>query len=186
MTYIVIRKAFEGNFDPFLSTGTGNTVSRLLAKRQISSMKFNLVKPNNNNLQSPVCSSNYTGQTSRRLVTRIKEHRSAIISCNVKASLMVSHCVDTGHSFDLAKTKILSHDSSWTARLFKEAWLSNKRQSSNGQRWPLEEESTQYIQEFFVKTYHLFWRRFAAPIWKLNILFTVKSPCSISHSNNPN
>ncbi len=41
------------------------------------------------------CSSNYTGQTSRKLTTRIKEHRSAIRNCNVKASLMNSHCVDT-------------------------------------------------------------------------------------------
>ncbi len=72
------------------------------------------------------CTSYYTGQTSRRLATRTKEHRSAIRNCNVKASLMASHCVDTGHSFDLAETKILSHANSRTARLFKEAWLSNK------------------------------------------------------------
>ncbi len=71
------------------------------------------------------CSSNYTGQTSRRLATRIKEHRSAIRNCNVKGSLMASHCVDTSHSFDPAETKILSHANSWAARLFKEAWLSN-------------------------------------------------------------
>ncbi len=55
------------------------------------------------------CSSDYTGQTSRRLATRIKEHRSGIRNGNVKAFLMASHCVDTGHTFDLAETKILSH-----------------------------------------------------------------------------
>ncbi len=43
------------------------------------------------------CSSNYTGQTSRKHATRINEHRSAVRNCNVKASLMASHCVDTGH-----------------------------------------------------------------------------------------
>ncbi len=72
------------------------------------------------------CYSNYTGQTSRRLATRIKEHQSAIRNYNVEASLMASHCVDIDHSSDIAETKILSHASSWTARLFKEAWLSNK------------------------------------------------------------
>ncbi len=72
------------------------------------------------------CSSYYTGQTSQRLATRIKEHRSALRNCNVKAYLMESHCVDTGHTFDLSETKILSHASSWTARLFKDAWLSSK------------------------------------------------------------
>ncbi len=35
-----------------------------------------------------------------------------------------------------------------------------------------------------VKKYHLFWRRIAAPIWKLNMPFTVQSPRSISHSYN--
>ncbi len=71
-------------------------------------------------------SGNYTGQTSRRLVTRIKEHRLAIRNCNVKASVMSSRCADTGHIFDLAGTRILNHGNRWTARLFKEAWLSNK------------------------------------------------------------
>ncbi len=71
------------------------------------------------------CSCNYTGQTSRKLATRLKEHRSAIRNCNIKASLMAAHCVYTGHGFNLAEAKILSHASSWTARLFKEAWLSN-------------------------------------------------------------
>ncbi len=39
---------------------------------------------------------------------------------------MAAHCVDTGHDFNLAETKILSHAGSWTARLIKEAWLSNE------------------------------------------------------------
>ncbi len=72
------------------------------------------------------CSSNYTGQTSTKIATRIKEHQAAIRNCNEKASLMASHCVDTDHNFDLAEAKILSHANSWTARLFIEAWLSNK------------------------------------------------------------
>ncbi len=50
-------------------------------------------------------SSNYTGQTSRMVGTRLKEHRLAIRNCNVKASPMASHCVETGHVFALGKTK---------------------------------------------------------------------------------
>ncbi len=60
--------------------------------------------------QCKECSSNYTGQTSRKLATRIKEHRSAIRKCNVKTSRMASQCVDTGHIFHLDETKIFSHE----------------------------------------------------------------------------
>ncbi len=42
------------------------------------------------------CSSCYTGQASRKLATRIIEHRSAIRNCNVRAFPMASHYVDTG------------------------------------------------------------------------------------------
>ncbi len=72
------------------------------------------------------CFSYYTGQTSRKLATRLKEHRSAIRNCNIKASLMAAHCVETGYNSNLAEAKIISHAISWTASLFKEAWLSNE------------------------------------------------------------
>ncbi len=65
------------------------------------------------------CFSNYTGQTSRKLATRLKEHRLAIRNCDIKASLMTAHCVDISW-------KILSRASCWTARLFQEAWPSNE------------------------------------------------------------
>ncbi len=54
-----------------------------------------------------------------------------IIEATIQASLMASHSVDTGHIFDLAEITIRSHASSWTARLFKEAWLSNKNSLNN-------------------------------------------------------
>ncbi len=81
--------------------------------------------------QSKDCSNNCTGQTPMKLATRLKEHRSAIRNCSIKASLMTAHCVNTGHDFNLAEAKILSHASSWTASLFKEAWLSNENSINN-------------------------------------------------------
>ncbi len=39
---------------------------------------------------------------------------------------MAAHCADTGHDFNLVEAKFLTHASSWTARPFKEAWLSNE------------------------------------------------------------
>ncbi len=81
-------------------------------------------------------SSNYTGQSSRKLATRLKEHRSTIRNCNIKASLMAAHCVDTGHDLNLAETKILSHANSCTARLFKEARLSNENSTNKCIEWP--------------------------------------------------
>ncbi len=134
------------------------------------------------------CSSNYPGQTLRKLATRIKEHRSAIRNCNVKASLMASHCVDTSHTFDLAETKILSHASSWTARMFKETWPSNKNSINKCIGLPLaysvmrvtiEWRSMMTIGGEIHSMYsrYLFWRRIAALIWKLNMPLTIKSPC---------
>ncbi len=55
--------------------------------------------------QCKECSSSYTGQASKKLATRIKEYCSGIINCHVKTSLLASHCVDIGRSFDLAETK---------------------------------------------------------------------------------
>ncbi len=49
---------------------------------------------------------------------------------------MAAHCVDTGHGFNLAEAKILGHASSWTARLFKEAWLSNENSINKGIELP--------------------------------------------------
>ncbi len=63
------------------------------------------------------CSSNCTVQILRKLATRIEDHLAAIKNSNVKTS----HCVDIGHNFDLAETKILSRTNSWAARIFKEA-----------------------------------------------------------------
>ncbi len=54
------------------------------------------------------------------------KHNLQIIEATPQAFLMASHCVDTGHIFGLAEISIRSHASSWAARLFKEAWLSNK------------------------------------------------------------
>ncbi len=57
--------------------------------------------------------------------TRLKEHKAAKGNCNIQASLVAPHCVDTGHNFDLAETRILTHTNSWTARLIKQVWLMN-------------------------------------------------------------
>ncbi len=70
-------------------------------------------------------SSNYIGQASKTFTKRLKEHRSAIRNFNMKTSLMASHCVDTGHNFELAEAKIHVRANRWTARIFKEAWLTN-------------------------------------------------------------
>ncbi len=91
--------------------------------------------------------------------------------------------MNTGRIFDLAETKIVRQASSWTARLFKKAWLSNKNslnkcielpqaysalraaieylsmiskysKVSNDDR--LRRNQRNIFENFFVKTYHLF------------------------------
>ncbi len=68
------------------------------------------------------CTSEYTGQTSMKLATRTSERRAAKRNSNVKVSLMETH---------FAETKTFTHANSWTARLFKEAWHSNKNSINN-------------------------------------------------------
>ncbi len=65
------------------------------------------------------------------LATRINEQRSAVRNCNVAL-----HCVDTGHIFYLAETKILNHSSSWTAPTVKSRFIGNSQMQSYHSRWP--------------------------------------------------
>ncbi len=48
-------------------------------------------------------SSCYAEQFSRKLATQPKEHRVLLRTKNIKTPLISLHCVDTGHSFDLAE-----------------------------------------------------------------------------------
>ena len=70
------------------------------------------------------CSSRYTGLTTRRLETRLKEHSSAVRNENVKASLMAAHCQKTKHTFDFEATSILARAGNWWSLQIKEAWYS--------------------------------------------------------------
>ncbi len=146
----------------------------------------------------PYC---HPGQTSRTLAIRIKENRSVLRNCNLKASLMASHCVDHGHIFDLAETQLLRHASSWAARLFKEAWLTNKNsmkkyielpQAYSVLRVAIEIQSILTVwgemnviySGTFCKILSFFGRRFIVLVWKPDVLLTTKSPCLPSHSGN--
>ncbi len=51
------------------------------------------------------CSNNYTGQTSSKIATRLKEHRSAIRNCNIKASLMAAHLRGYGPQLQPCRSK---------------------------------------------------------------------------------
>ncbi len=138
-----------------------------------------------------------TEPSARKLATLLKEHRSVIRNCNIKASLMAARCVDTGHDVNLVETKILGHVNSWTARLFKEAWLRNKNSInkctelprsysvlrvaiSRRSIRPFEQNSADFFQKI-VKTvpcfFYLFCRRFEVRNRNFNMNLTTQSQC---------
>jgi len=70
------------------------------------------------------CNKQYTGETSRVLETRIKEHLSR------DSSAVHEHCQLTGHSVDSSKTKVLATESNTFKRRIREAIEIRLRKSS--------------------------------------------------------
>ena len=69
------------------------------------------------------CSQRYIGQTSKKIATRITEHKNAIKRHDLK-SLPATHTYDNCHTFNWAKTQLLGRAPTKYAREFKEAWHS--------------------------------------------------------------
>jgi hypothetical protein len=76
------------------------------------------------------CEVSYVGQTKRRLLDRINEHRTSVnkallfneVSTTSSNDLGIPlHCLRFNHSFDFEKVSILAKDHHWSSRLIKEA-----------------------------------------------------------------
>ncbi len=67
----------------------------------------------------------YIGDTKRTLQERFKEHRNLD-----KPTAVGEHSQDTGHSFTLENSKILTREPNWTARKVKEAVLIKQKSPS--------------------------------------------------------
>ena len=65
-------------------------------------------------IQCKDCDSNYVGETSRLLKTRVKEHQRP-------SSPVCEHAQTTGHQIDYQKPKVLDRESDWFRRGVKEA-----------------------------------------------------------------
>ena len=76
------------------------------------------------------CSWSYVGETGRTLKERLTEHKRAV-SQFVTSSEVANHVLETGHVMDWDKAECLSHESSYSRRLFKEAWFSRVYESGN-------------------------------------------------------
>lgn len=66
------------------------------------------------------CDASYVGQTKRRLLTRIREHRSNINKRSGSPSVISSHRLEFNHEFDWDGAKILDREQSYGKRLFSE------------------------------------------------------------------
>jgi hypothetical protein len=69
------------------------------------------------------CPQRYIGQTSKKIETRITEHKNAIKRYDYK-SLPAAHTYDNCHTFNWTETELLGRAQTKHAREFKEAWYS--------------------------------------------------------------
>ncbi len=76
------------------------------------------------------CPQRYIGQTSKKIETRITEHRNAIKRHDLR-SLPAAHTYDNCHTFNWTETQLLGRAQTKHAREFKEAWYSTDSSTIN-------------------------------------------------------
>nr|VZI32476.1 unnamed protein product [Spirometra erinaceieuropaei] len=70
------------------------------------------------------CPRHYTGQTGRRLSSRITKHKRAVRRGD-PLSQIATHTLEEGHEFNFASTRIVARASNKTGRELLEAWVSS-------------------------------------------------------------
>ncbi|BHF73432.1 hypothetical protein SprV_0401651300 [Sparganum proliferum] len=70
------------------------------------------------------CPRHYTGQTGRRLSSRITEHKRAVRRGD-PLSQVATHTLEEGHEFNFASTRIVARANNKTGRELLEAWVSD-------------------------------------------------------------
>ncbi|EFN68948.1 hypothetical protein EAG_11804, partial [Camponotus floridanus] len=73
------------------------------------------------------CDASYVGQTGRKLITRINEHKKHINRCTTNKSVITEHRLNFDHEFKWDDVKILDKEPYYNKRLFSEM-LCIKRQ----------------------------------------------------------
>ena len=76
------------------------------------------------------CPQRYIGQTSKKIETRITEHKNAIKRYDLR-SLPAAHTYDNCHTFNWTHTELLGQAQTKHAREFKEAWHSMDNNTIN-------------------------------------------------------
>ncbi|BHF58353.1 hypothetical protein SprV_0100130500 [Sparganum proliferum] len=70
------------------------------------------------------CPRHYTGQTGRRLSSRIRERKRAVRRGD-PLSQVATHTLEEGHKFNFASTRIVARANNMTGRELLEAWVSD-------------------------------------------------------------
>ncbi len=76
------------------------------------------------------CPQRYIGQTSKKIETRITEHKNAIKRHDLR-SLPAAHTYDNCHTFNWTETQLLGRAQTKHAREFKEAWYCTNSNTIN-------------------------------------------------------
>jgi hypothetical protein len=74
------------------------------------------------------CDANYSGNTKRKLETRVKEHKSALYKPYVHSKI-AEHSFTTKHDINWKNPKIIYHEPNKKARFFLENWDIEKSKS---------------------------------------------------------
>ncbi|KYN03341.1 hypothetical protein ALC62_05841, partial [Cyphomyrmex costatus] len=86
--------------------------------------KDNTEKMQRNNVVYKVecnnCDSSYVGQTKRKLITRVKEHKYNIRANPTRVTVLSEHCNQFGHFFDWDNIRIMAIESHHNKRLISE------------------------------------------------------------------
>ena len=93
------------------------------------------------------CPQRYIGQTSKKIETRITEHKNAIERYD-HLSLPAAHTCDNCHTFNWTEIQLLGRAQTKHAREFKEAWYSIDSNTINQHK----KRNTSYFIEILFTT----------------------------------
>ncbi|KYN07135.1 hypothetical protein ALC62_01943, partial [Cyphomyrmex costatus] len=126
---VIFTKADKGNITVALDKKdyldkVNVTLQDTLSNRFIKVHKDGLSKEQKRNVVYKIkckdCDAFYVGQTSRKLKTRIKEHKNNLHSTSGTFSVVSGHRLHHSHDFDWDDTQILDVESSYNRRIISE------------------------------------------------------------------
>jgi len=91
------------------------------------------------------CDATYVGQTKRKLITRVNEHRNQINHTSTKNTVITEHRLNHNHEFDWTNVKILDKERFYWKRMISE--MINIQLQNNALN---QQTDTEYLQDSYI------------------------------------